>query len=258
MRKEFFKYCLITYFVSWSFWTILWVLVHYSKTSYGEPVFMFLFLAGGIFPAFAAFIVGRKDKETRIRLKAEILRAKVGFLWYIAIFLAPLFISGISWVLFSQLHKNIGPFLQRPIYLIFGMLPIMVLGGGSEEIGWRGIMLSKLLTKLSPLRATLIVSFVWGIWHLPLWFIVGVPQYGSNFLYFIAGTFSLSLLLTIIYIATRSLFICILFHAIENAYLNIGMDSWASNYPAGFMNVVVSFLISAILFWMYFKIKPNK
>ena len=246
-----FRYSLITYLASWTLWFFLMELVNHGVTAYGKPFFMTLYLLGGIFPSFAAFIVVRKDKDTYRRLKAEIFKFKAGIFWYIAIFLLPLAISGLSWIINGFLQKQSGPFLREPVYMVVGMLPIMIIGGGSEEIGWRGLVLPKLLEKMSPLKATLILSLVWGIWHIPLWFIRDVPQYGTNFLEFMVGTISLSFLLTILYLATRSVFLCILSHALENAYLNIGLDSWISGPISGWLNALGGLGISIILFWIY-------
>lgn len=250
-NKPLFFYSVITYLVSWSLWFCLMILINHGMTTYGKPLFMILYLLGGIFPSIAAFIVVRKDKDTYRRLKVEILRFKTGIFWYIATFLLPLAISGFSWIINGLLQKQNGPFLKEPVYMIIGMLPVMIVGGGSEEIGWRGLLLSKLLERMSPLKATLIVSLVWGIWHIPLWFLRGVPQYGTNFPEFMLGIISLSFLLTIVYLATRSVFICILFHALENAYLNIGLDSWISGPISGWVNALGGLGISILLFWIY-------
>jgi membrane protease YdiL (CAAX protease family) len=40
-----------------------------------------------------------------------------------------------------------------------------------EEPGWRGFALRKLQSRYSPLVASLIVSFVWIPWHLPMWYL---------------------------------------------------------------------------------------
>ena len=42
------------------------------------------------------------------------------------------------------------------------------LGGGQEEPGWRGFALDRLVARHSPIRATLLLGVVWGLWHLPL------------------------------------------------------------------------------------------
>ena len=246
-----FLFSVITYLVSWTLWLGLIILVNHKITTYGEPVFMILYLLGGIFPSIAAFIVIRNDKGSYQLLKAATLKFKIGIFWYVAAFLLPLAISGISWIINWIILKQNGPFLREPVYMIIAMLPVMIVGGGSEEIGWRGLLLSKLLERLSPLKATLVVSLVWGVWHIPLWFLQGVPQYGTNFPEFMLGIISMSFLLTILYLATRSVFICILFHALQNAYLNIGMDSWISNSVSGWVNALGGLGISILLFWIY-------
>jgi membrane protease YdiL (CAAX protease family) len=43
-----------------------------------------------------------------------------------------------------------------------------------EEIGWRGYLQPKLLNKHSIGAAGLMVGVLWGIWHLPLFFIRGM------------------------------------------------------------------------------------
>ena len=40
--------------------------------------------------------------------------------------------------------------------------------GGNEEPGWRGMLQPQLQNKFNPLVAALIVSFIWSLWHLPL------------------------------------------------------------------------------------------
>jgi membrane protease YdiL (CAAX protease family) len=44
-------------------------------------------------------------------------------------------------------------------------------GGVSEEPGWRGFLLPRLLTRFSPLVASLLVWFPWALWHAPLDFV---------------------------------------------------------------------------------------
>lgn len=54
-----------------------------------------------------------------------------------------------------------------PLFLLAFMLTALA-RGGMEEPGWRGMMQPDLQRKLSPLVASLIVSFFWSLWHLPL------------------------------------------------------------------------------------------
>ncbi|MFM1825815.1 MAG: hypothetical protein RLZZ37_450, partial [Actinomycetota bacterium] len=49
---------------------------------------------------------------------------------------------------------------------------VFILNGFGEEIGWRGLLVDELLKKYS-LGVTAVVSWVvWGIWHIPLFWIV--------------------------------------------------------------------------------------
>ena len=47
------------------------------------------------------------------------------------------------------------------------LLLVVALGGGLEEPGWRGFGLPHLLETHTPVRATLILGVVWGVWRLP-------------------------------------------------------------------------------------------
>ena len=57
------------------------------------------------------------------------------------------------------------------IYLNGGNLILVVLlllfGSFGEEPGWRGFALPKLQARYSPMKATLALTFVWWLWHLP-------------------------------------------------------------------------------------------
>jgi membrane protease YdiL (CAAX protease family) len=40
--------------------------------------------------------------------------------------------------------------------------------GFGEEVGWRGFLLPRLQAKASAFRASLVLAFGWGAWHVPL------------------------------------------------------------------------------------------
>ncbi|WP_274380106.1 type II CAAX prenyl endopeptidase Rce1 family protein [Lederbergia galactosidilytica] len=62
---------------------------------------------------------------------------------------------------------------------------------------------------------------IWAIWHLPLWFIVGSNQMSMNFLWFTIIALALSFLMTVIYLTTKSIFLCIIFHALINSFWEV-------------------------------------
>jgi membrane protease YdiL (CAAX protease family) len=77
-----------------------------------------------------------------------------------------------------------------PVYwllMVFG-------GGGQEEIGWRGYILAHLEKRFGVIPGSVILSVVWALWHLPLWFIPGTSQSFMNFGGFMMLNFGYSFL----------------------------------------------------------------
>lgn len=56
------------------------------------------------------------------------------------------------------------------------VLLMVFLGGGQEELGWRGYILDPLEARLGAWLGNLVLGVVWAIWHLPLFFIPGTSQ----------------------------------------------------------------------------------
>jgi len=57
----------------------------------------------------------------------------------------------------------------------------MIVGGGMEETGWRGMLQPALEEKMNFILATLITGVIWGVWHLPLFLISKTTQYQMSF-----------------------------------------------------------------------------
>ncbi len=56
-----------------------------------------------------------------------------------------------------------------PLYALTFVVTLLM-QGGNEEPGWRGFLQPELQTRFSPLVAAILVSLVWSLWHLPLFF----------------------------------------------------------------------------------------
>ncbi|MDF2883955.1 MAG: amino protease [Clostridiaceae bacterium] len=257
MRKISIKYILITFSISYLLWFFLAFIVSKGVTQVGQPIFMILFILGGLAPTASAIITKITNKDDFRLFKNQLFKLKLNILWYIGILTIPLIISGISWLLTLLLSSNPEQFLQKPIYLVFAYIPIMIIGGGLEELGWRGVLLPGLLKKTSPFKATLIISFIWSLWHIPLWFIKGSSQYGSNYLIFVLNLISLAFLLSLLYIKTKSIFVCVLLHSIYNSYMAIGLNSWAYNNLSQIINITTTLIISLSIFTIFIKRKDK-
>lgn len=95
-----------------------------------------------------------------------------------------------------------------------GALTLMMLFlGPIEEFGWRGIAQPILQRRMAPLWAGVIIGTLWGIWHLPAFFLSGTVFAGWNFFPFLVGNITLAVLVTPIFNTSRgSLLWPMLFH----------------------------------------------
>jgi len=71
--------------------------------------------------------------------------------------------------------------LAQPIVLPIAFVYIFFLGGPlQEEFGWRGYAFEHLRQKYDALGAAIIAGLMWGLWHLPLFFVPRAEDYYNN------------------------------------------------------------------------------
>jgi hypothetical protein len=56
--------------------------------------------------------------------------------------------------------------------------------------------LPRLAVRFGLARASLLLGFIWACWHLPLFFLPAVDQYGQSFPMFVLGGIALSVAIT--------------------------------------------------------------
>lgn len=61
-----------------------------------------------------------------------------------------------------------------PSILVFIFYTFFI-GPFPEELGWRGYWLDRLRSRMSGLRASLLIALVWALWHIPLFMVTGYP-----------------------------------------------------------------------------------
>ncbi len=54
------------------------------------------------------------------------------------------------------------------------LIVVSVLLSFGEELGWRGHLLPLLQTRLSALRASLVLGVIWAVWHVPVFYGAGI------------------------------------------------------------------------------------
>jgi len=108
-------------------------------------------------------------------------------------------------------------FGTEPWYIIVVAIAFSTPVQAGEEIGWRGYALPRLAERLGLARASLLLGLIWGCWHLPLFFMPGVGQYGQSFPMFLGGTLALSVALAWLYANTNgSVLLTMLMHSAVN------------------------------------------
>ena len=91
--------------------------------------------------------------------------------------------------------------LYNPLKFIFIFITGIFFGGGGllEEVGWRGFALPLFQKKLSPLKASIILGFIWSLWHIPVkveLFTSGIPNFIGFYLLFTCSSILLSIIIT--------------------------------------------------------------
>lgn len=120
-------------------------------------------------------------------------------------------------------------YMGNPWYLFILFMPLMIYGGGLEEIGWQGIFQPILQKRLPFLAAAITGGVVWSIWHLPLWFIPNSSQSAYSFTAFTLFCITLGVTLAAAHKITGSIWVSVLLHAWSNTVLG-GMYSLTSLY----------------------------
>lgn len=109
-----------------------------------------------------------------------------------------------------------------PLYFIpLIFLQAVLIYGGNEELGWRGIMQPIMENKAPFPVATLITGVVWSIWHIPLWLVDGASQQDIPFLLFTLLGILLSFFLATVYKRTECVFFCSIMHGLSNTLLSL-------------------------------------
>ena len=158
---------------------------------------------------------------------------------------------------FFQVNQPLSSYLLVLIFLVLDFLPLVLSGrmviqawylpiilflkalvfGGIEEIGWRYFFQPALQEKLTYLVSTLYTFLAWSLWHL-LYFYIDGSLATIHFLPFLLGLLSNCFILSAIYTNTRSLWLCVMTHALINA-----LSQLSSTEESLWLSLVIKVLI---------------
>lgn len=205
-------------------WWPLAAVVPAGTTPLSQPGFAMLYVLGGLGPTLAALLaVALTPRAGSMREYAgRLVRWRVSFIWYLIALGGPPLLAWALAQLGQQAHA--GPAALLPWSRALALFPLMILGGGLEELGWRGVAQPALQQRWPLLGACLAVGALWALWHLPLFFLHGTAQYGGEFARFAAGVCANALLFGWLYAATGSILLCVLAHAASNTASASGLE----------------------------------
>lgn len=216
------RFVALAYLISWTLWAPL---VMNDQLAIG-PV---LGVLGAFGPALAAIVVTHRRFGTIEPLRAQLRFRRSRWHWYLAGVALPVVAVGTTALLVRVLGVG-GPspvpgWEAFPAVLAFSV----ILGGGQEEPGWRGVAQPWLEERLRPFPAALLVGAAWATWHAPLFLMEGSTQrsLGLDPVVYALSVPALSVLVAWVHRASGgSLIVAALFHGALNAATVVG-------YPFG-------------------------
>jgi len=173
----------------------------------------------------AATLIFRKDRWAGVKtFLRQVFDFRAKPIYYAVALLLPIAIHLIPHYLAPALGFEVANTLfpaEIPVSPIIFAIPyfflMLLIGGGQEEFGWRGYAQQPLQEKIGIIPASLLIGFVWGLWHLPLWVMPGVGNSTYPFPAFLMMTTSISLVYAWIFNKSgQKLILVILFHAMNN------------------------------------------
>lgn len=207
---------LLTFALSWAVWVPLALL------QVDHP----LYRLGTFGPTAAGLLLTglMEGRDGWRRLGRRLLIWRVSVFWYLFSFLSTAVVALAA----IGLHVALGgaaPQFNDPaqLYLVVpAFLYVLFTSVVGEEVGWRGYALPRLQRRYGALGASLILGLVWGLWHLPLFWMAGNFHREIPVALFLLQTGGFSVLYTWMNNQTRgSLLMPHLFHAASNTTLGV-------------------------------------
>lgn len=216
-RHRFIGFVLVTYGFTWSFhWVVFQLGLPQSWT------FSVLIGLGAYGPAVgAAVVIWASGGDLRAWGRQALVWRVRPVWWLVALGLPALIIVGATGVFVLMGGDLVLGGIESLVIYPFLLVYALVLGGGQEELGWRGFAQPYLQERHGALVAALGIGLVWAAWHAPLFVLPGATQTGFNAGIYVGGILAESVILAWLYNnTTGSVLLAGLFHAGNNVVMN--------------------------------------
>lgn len=249
MNKQLWIYIGIAYFITWTI--VFGIYFLYTQNSITLNQLNFYFTFGSLGPFLSAIITTlifyKKDglrklfatlQHRRLNKKSLLLSCSPLLLFLVGWLLYPL-LTG-KWFSFDTTKEQ---FNLTNTASYFGWALPFIAYALFEELGWRGFALPHLQTKFSAFKSTIILSFIWALWHAPffLWRFNLTVGIGIGFFF---GIFVGAIILTSIFNLSRgSVLAAIIFHLTNNIASAFDKDYIVAVVSTGFVFLAIYLLI---------------
>jgi len=246
---------------------LMWILffaVAFVPIPVGSPLGRGLILLGAFAPALAAVAVTfrTEGRASVITLLRRIVQWRVGAKYY-AFSLAFMIAVKLTAALIYRASTHSWPrFDISQWYLIPVAIAFSTPFQAGEEIGWRGYALPQLAKYFGFGRASVLLGFIWGVWHLPQFFIHDGDSYQQSFPVFILQVTAVSVVFAWLYVRTGgSLLLTMLLHASINNSKDIVPSGVIGGTPTFGLGASGISWIALVLLWVcaaYFLVDIRK
>lgn len=216
-RTSLLAFLVLTFAISWGAWGVALALGGDPLAGVGAGG---AWLVGGFGPPLAAVVVAAREHDLPA-LREGLLRWRVHPAWY-GLVLLPLPVAAAAATLAGARTAPDASLPSAALQAAGLFVAMAVVGGGLEELGWRGHALPRLQRLVGPLPAALVIGVIWAVWHLPLYAMTNTTQAESNFGWFALGAVALSVILTWAYNGTGgSVLLAVAVHAGVNTFYSV-------------------------------------
>lgn len=211
---------ILTFLISWSLWGLVFLTGSMKSLIPSGLTGVFALLVG-FGPFFSASIIIKVSGNSIRSWLRQIVTWRLKLRWYFVALGLPLLSFTIIGVIYS-LYKDTSYLKGMEFEMLLFLIPLFfwntLLGGGQEELGWRGFALPKLQNKYGALKSSLILGFFHSIWHLPMIFIANSYQANTSFILYTVSVTAGAVLYTWLYNSTGSVLIAMILHGAGNTF----------------------------------------
>lgn len=254
------KFFLLAYVLMW----VCFFTVALARIPAYNPLHFLLLMLGTFSPALAAlWLTAQAEGRTGVNTLLErVVRWQVPWRWYVFALVYIVVIKLVVAVIHRFATGAWPRFGTLPLYLIPLAILVSTPFQSGEEIGWRGYALPRMAQRFGLGGASLLLGVIWGVWHLPQFFILDTDTYQQSFILFVLQVTAVSVAMAWLYARTKgSLLLTMIMHAAINNSKDIVPSAMPGGTPMfGLKSSLVAWLTVAVL-WacaMYFLARMPK